>query len=293
MENSSKIKNQELHAILNLLFLAKKLDLSGNKPDFLHRRISRRMSVTKTNNHQEYLAYLQNNSLEIEALQDILTINVSHFFRNSFTFDYLDKIIIPKIINTKLKAKKPVLRIWSAGCSTGEEAYSIGILIDNYLRKNDLIMDVSIFATDIDIKSLAYAKKGKYTAESLKETKLEIITNYFSQLEGKYKILPRIKKMVHFSTFDLLNSHQYAPEESIYGDFDLIFCRNVLIYFNKEYQEIIFNKLNKSMNTTSLLVLGEAEEPPGEYEKRFHKESIYFKIYQKTQALTANLKFVQ
>jgi len=284
MSNKSKkkIESKEIHEILNLLFLAKKIDLSGNKPDFLHRRISRRMYATKTNNHREYLAYLRNNSPEIEALQDVLTINVSHFFRNSFTFDYLDKIIIPQIINTKLKAKKPVLRIWSAGCSTGEEAYSTGILIDNYLRKNDLLMEVSIFATDIDEKSLDHAKKGIYTAEALKETKLEIITNYFSQFEEKYTILPRIKKTVHFSAFDLLNSQQYAPEESIYGDFDLIFCRNVLIYFNKEYQEIIFNKLIKSMNTTSLLILGEAEEPPAKYEKRFHKESTYFKIYQKT-----------
>ncbi|BAX81058.1 CheR family methyltransferase [Labilibaculum antarcticum] len=276
-----EIVSKELHEILSLLFLSTKVDLCGSKPGFLHRRITRRMLATNTNNYSEYLEYLKKNTNEIEALQDILTINVSHFFRNSFTFEYLSKIIIPKIINNKIKANNPTLRIWSAGCSTGEEAYSISILIDNYLQKNNLHINLSIFATDIHQKSLDFAKKGEYPAESLKETKLEIITNYFSQLDGKYTILPKIKEMVHFSAFNLLNNQQYAPEESIYGDFDLILCRNVLIYFNKGYQEIIFNKLYKSMNSSSFLILGEAEEPTGIYEKRFHKESIYFKIYNK------------
>ncbi|MDM8159539.1 protein-glutamate O-methyltransferase CheR [Labilibaculum sp. K2S] len=280
--SSKDITNKGIHEILNLLFLSKKLNLNGSNLDFLHRRISRRMGITQTENHQEYLEYLQNNPNEIDNLQDVLTINVSHFFRNSFTFEYLNKIIIPKIINAKLKTPKPVFRIWSAGCSTGEEAYSTGILIDEYLRKTGLKMDVNIFATDIHQKSLENAKKGEYTTESLKETKLEIITNYFSYDKGKYTILPQIKKMVHFSTFDLLNNQQYAPEESIYGDFDLIFCRNVLIYFNKEYQEIIFNKLYKSLNTSGFLILGEVEEPTGIYKKKFHKESMLFKIYQKS-----------
>ena len=273
--------SKELHEILSLLYLSKKIDLCGSELDFLHRRISRRMSVTNTNNHQEYLEYLQHNSEEFEALQDILTINVSHFFRNAFTFEYLDKIIIPKIINEKLKTANPTLRIWSAGCSTGEEAYSIGILIDNYIRKNNIKLNVNIFATDIDQKSLLKAKKGEYLIDSLKETKLEIAQNYFSKVDEKYSIIPRIKKMIHFSNFDLLNNQQYAPEESIYGDFDLIFCRNVLIYFNKEYQEIIFNKLHRSMNSSGFLILGEVEEPSGEYEKRFQKESTLFKIYKK------------
>lgn len=284
-----EIVSNELHEILSLLFLSKKVDLCGSKPDFLHRRISRRMLATNTDNYTEYLEYLKRNATEIDALQDVLTINVSHFFRNSFTFEYLDKIIIPKIINSKLKTTNPTLRIWSAGCSTGDEAYSIGILIDNYLQKNNLHINLSIFATDIDEKSLLFAKKGEYPIESLKETKLDIITNYFSQLNGKYTILPRIKEMVHFSNFNLLNNQQYAPEESIYGDFDMIFCRNVLIYFNKEYQQIIFNKLNKSMNSSSFLILGEAEEPTGIYEHKFLKESIYFKIYTKLQL--ANTEF--
>lgn len=276
-----EILSKELHEILKLLFHSKKLDLCGSKPDFLHHRISGRMSITNTKNHQEYLEFLKRNTNEMEALQDVLTINVSHFFRNSFTFEYIDKIIIPNIIDKKIKAKNSALRIWSAGCSTGEEAYSIGILIDNYLQKCNLNIDVNIFATDVDQKSLDFAKKGEYPKESLKETKLEIATNYFSQHEGKYLILPKIKKMVHFSNFNLLNNQQYAPEESIYGDFDLVFCRNVLIYFDKQYQEIICDKLHKSMNSSSFLILGEAEEPTGIYEKKFLKESNYFKIYRK------------
>lgn len=283
MRNNPKkeIISKDLHEILSLLFFSKKIDLCGSKPDFLHRRISRRMSATNTENYAEYLEYLKKNTTEIEALQDVFTINVSHFFRNSFTFEFLDKIIIPKIFNLKLRETNPILRIWSAGCSTGEEAYSIAILVDEYLQKNNLNIDVTIFATDIDQKSLLFAKKGEYPLESLKETKFEIITNHFSQIEGKYAVHAKIKERVHFSDFNLLNNQQYAPEESIYGDFDLIFCRNVLIYFNKEYQEIIFNKLYKSMNSSSFLILGEAEEPTGVYENKFLKESIYFKIYQK------------
>lgn len=283
MQNCTQKKriDQHLHKILSLLFVTKKIDLSGSNPDFLHRRIAKRLLATQSENHQVYLEYLENNPDEIETLLDVLTINVSRFFRNPFTFEYLNKIVIPNIIHTKLKEKQPFFRIWSAGCSSGEEAYSAGIIIDKYLQKNNLNMLVSIFATDIDQKSLKNGKKGKFIPDSLKETKLEIIENYFTKLDGNYTILPRIRDMVHFSEFNLLNNQQYAPEESIYGDFDLIFCRNVLIYFNPEYQEIIFNKLHKAMNSSTLLILGEAEEPTGIYAKKFRKVSNLFKIYKK------------
>lgn len=273
--------DQNLHKILRVLFVAKKIDLSGSSPDFLHRRIGKRLLATESENYKKYLEYLKSNSDEIETLLDVLTINVSHFFRNPFTFEYLDKYIIPQVIHRKLKARNPILRIWSAGCSSGEEAYSIGIIIDKILQKNNIKMQMNIFATDIDEKSLHAAKKGEFTSDSLKETKFEIIEQYFTKVDKNYTILPRIRDMVHFSEFNLLNNQQYAPEESVYGDFDIIFCRNVLIYFNTEYQEIIFNKLHRAMNSSTHLILGEAEEPSGTYAKKFRKTSNLFKVYQK------------
>jgi chemotaxis methyl-accepting protein methylase len=280
--SSSSEITPDIHKILTLLIKNKGIDLFGSNPDFLIRRIDRRLKATDSNNYRPYIIYLKNNISEFDHLADVLTINISHFFRNAFTFHYLNKIIIPKLIEEKIRLKSNDIRIWSAGCATGEEPYSIAMMIDRYIKDNKLKFKVNIFATDINEKSLDIARKAEYTSEVLQETELSYLSQYFDNNNNTYQLKPEIIKQVHFSTFDLLNNKNQAPEESIFGHFDIILCRNVLIYFNKEYQHRILKKLYNTMHASSYLVLGESEDPILSQPSLFRRNSDLFKIYQKT-----------
>ncbi|MGZ2368792.1 CheR family methyltransferase [Ancylomarina sp. YFZ004] len=270
-----------IHEILLLLFKNKSFDLKGSNPDFLIRRIDRRLKTTNSPDYISYINYLKNNISEFDHLADALTINVSRFFRNAFTYNYISKIIIPKLIQEKIRTKTNDIRIWSAGCATGEEPYSIAMMIDKCLNDNNLSLNVNIFATDINEKSLDTAKKAEYIHEALIEMEFAYLSKYFSSQNGIVKVIPKIQEQVHFSSFDLLNKKNQAPEESIFGHFDIIFCRNVLIYFNKEYQHRILRKLQNTMHKSSYLILGENEDPMLNHSDLFRQNNDLFKIYQK------------
>ncbi len=155
------------------------------------------------------------------------------------------------------------------------------MLLHEYLEKESLSFDISLFATDIDRGSLQKAHLANYSLESLQNVIVKRFNKYFYKENGSYQLIPQIQKMVSFSYFDLLSSKHYSPPESIFGAFDIIFCRNVLIYFNLDYQKVIFDKLNRSLIENGFLVLGEAEVPPRHYKRKFRRVTMDSKIYRK------------
>ena len=271
----------EIKNILNLVKEQRAFDFIGNQIPMLERRIQKRVYATSTKNFEDYYIYLNNNSNEIDNLIDVLTINVSRFFRNTLSFEYISKIIIPRLVLKKLQTNDNSFRIWSAGCSFGEEPYSLAIIINEFLEKGKISVDLNIFATDIDKNALETASAGKYGSESIKNIKYAIVDKYFTKKDDLFEISPEIKKMVQFSFFDLLDKKHNVPPESIFGDFDIVLCRNVLIYFNPKYQELIFKKLYKSMNNDSYLILGESEVLVESFKNKFKRESRIAKIYRK------------
>ncbi len=271
----------EIEKILNLLHNVRGYDFTGCSLPMLNRRILKRVFYTKTKNFDSYYKYLQNTPEEFDVLADVLTINVSNFFRDPIYFEYLLKIIIPSIIAQKLENKSSLFRIWSAGCSTGEEAYSVAININEYLEKEKIQLDVSIFATDIDKNALATAQKGEYSSDSIDEVKLGIFKKYFININESYSIISKIKNKVDFSFYDLLDKKSYVPIVSIFGGFDIVLCRNVLIYFNADYHEKIFDKFFKALNPGGYLVLGDAEVVSEKYKSKFKRVSRCCKIYRK------------
>jgi chemotaxis methyl-accepting protein methylase len=240
------------------------------------------MIKSKCGTTSEYLEYLQNNTEELDALIDVFTINVSNFFRDPLVFEYLEKIIFRKLINSGTLKNDDLLRIWSAGCSHGEEAYSIAMTLNEFLNREKKTLDTRIFATDIDKKVLATGKSGVFGKQSLSNVKLSLAESYFNKESGKYIVKDELKETVRFSFFNLLDDTHIYPPESIYGSFDLVFCRNVLIYFERESQEIIFDKLYKSLKINGFLVLGEAELPTDKLKDKFRRENKCCKIYKKT-----------
>ena len=274
--------NCKIKKILDYLQNQKGFDFSGYRRSLLERRINKRLLATETGNFNEYCTFLTNNQIEADELIDALTINVSQFFRNPLVFEFISEKLLPPMIFEKLQRYKKYLRIWSAGCASGEEAYSLAIIFNEFLEKEKLELDLRIFATDIDKKSLKSAKRGVYNFESIKDVRYGLLSKYFIQKNNSFRIVSKIKNMVNYSSYDLLEKNSYAPPESIFGNFDLIFCRNVLIYFNLEYQEKIFEKLHRSLVPKGYLILGEAEMISKRYQRYFTSLSEYLKIFKKS-----------
>ena len=270
-----------LNKILSHLKEQRGFDFSGYRLSMLERRIQKRVYSINSKGLDDYYEYLKNHSEELEHLFDVLTINVSSFFRNCLAFELVSKMIIPEIFSTKIKENFNSLRIWSAGCSFGEEPYSMAILISELLEQEESTIQPTIFATDIDKKALKRASLGSYDVNSISEVKYGLLNKYFTKDGDNYKIDSQIKNKVQFSFYDLLDKNRLVPPDSIFGGFDIVLCRNVLIYFEPEFQNIIFNKLYKSLNKNGILILGEAEVPIDEFKNKFRREYKCCKIYRK------------
>ncbi|MBF0099652.1 MAG: protein-glutamate O-methyltransferase CheR [Desulfobacterales bacterium] len=277
MENIS----EAIQKILIFLNENRGFEFSGYRESMLQRRIKIRISAINCATYTEYLMVLKENPEELNHLIDTLTINVSRFFRNTLTFEYIADIMLPLIIASKNHSNNEGIRIWCAGCATGEEPYSIAILINELFRKEHFHIPVYIFATDINANVITKAKLGVYPFESIKNMKYRLVDRYFTKIKDGFELVPEIKIMVHFSIYDMLSKKTYVPSESVYGHFDLVLCRNVLIYFNAIQQQLIFEKLYRSLSQKSYLILGEAESPPNQYQGFFKKLTELSHIYQK------------
>ncbi len=277
------MEKQKLYDIITYLKVKKGVDFSGYRFSILERRVQKRLFFTNSDNFEEYYEYVTENPAELNNLFDVLALNVSHFFRNAFVYEFLRKSIIPDVLNEKRQNNDKTFRIWSTGCSNGEEPYSVAIILKEILDKQENDLKVTIFATDIDEKSLEEGKKGRYKSSSLKNVKYGILNKYFLINNSFFTINSEIQEIVKFSFFDLIDKKSNFPVESIYGGFDIVFCRNVLIYYEHETQKTIFEKLYRSLNNNGYLVLGEAESIPQEYKTKFRRENSYVKIFKKKE----------
>ena len=277
--------NNVLIPILNFLLEKRGFDFSGYHGAMLERRIGRRLAATRCKDFQSYLSYLMNSTEEFDALLDVLTINVSSFFRDPLTFELLADRVLPTIMQNKNRLKEDSIRVWSAGCAMGEEPYSVAILINELLQKENLKMNLHIFATDIDAKALDEAQKAVYKISSLENIKYRHLIRYFTQTGQTFQLLPEISELVTFSQYDMLDKKHRVPPASIFGNFDLVLCRNLLIYFNAAYQRTIFAKLHHALAQNGFLILGESEVPDIEYQCCFSRVVDFSPIYKKRQEI--------
>jgi chemotaxis protein methyltransferase CheR len=270
-----------LKRILDYLLEKRGFDFSGYHPAMLERRIGQRLTATSTANFNAYLSCLQGNADELSRLLDVITINVSRFFRDTMTFELIAHRILPAIILEKARLKDHSLRVWSTGCAKGEEPYSLAILIHELLEKEEVAINLHLFATDIDGNALKEAGKALYPLSSIENIKHRILTKYFTAEGSFFRLIPEIKKRITFSVYDMLDKKRSVPPESVFGNFDLVLCRNLLIYFNTEYQETIFEKLYHSLANKGYLILGDAEAPTMTYRHHFSRVWDFSPIYRK------------
>jgi len=284
--------NTDMKAILRHLEKERGLDFSGYRQSMIERRLTQRMSAAGCRDLASYRNYLQEQPDGLDALVDALTINVSRFFRNPLMFEYLARKILPRMLQEYKERGEHAFRVWSAGCSFGEEAYSAAILINEILKKEDLTMDVHIFATDVDQNALKKAVNAVYPFEAVKDVKYGLLKRYFAPVsadrgqtsntgEDAFQLKREIRDAVRFSPYDMLNRNTFAPPESVFGGFDMVFCRNLLIYFNLEHQDRIMDKLYRAISPHGYLILGEVEAPTSRYQRHFHKVNACCHVYQK------------
>ncbi|HLD47674.1 MAG TPA: CheR family methyltransferase, partial [Desulfobaccales bacterium] len=173
------------------------------------------------------------------------------------------------------------IRVWSAGCATGEEAYSVAILLAQALEVEDSPCLPYICATDISSQALATAQTGRYHRESLETTNLGVLDRSFRPTAEGFEVIPEIRCMVHFSRDDLTSRQSLAPADSVFGSFDLVLCRNVLIYFSLDLQRLVLDKLYRALNPGGALVIGIFESLPREMESRLTAIDPPHRIFQK------------
>jgi two-component system, chemotaxis family, CheB/CheR fusion protein len=240
-----------LRSILEQVSHQASIDFRPYKSSTILRRIGRRMTVTHMRSMRDYLEYLKTYPVEVGDLVKAFLINVTQFFRDPEAFSYLKKDILPDLI-TKARERDHTLRFWTAGCATGEEPYSLAMLIAEMLGEEFSAWNIKIFATDLDEAAITFARRGVYSETMLKGMPEGYDTRYFERTDHGYRISKMLRQMVIFGQQDLSRS---APFPRI----DLVLCRNVLIYFTPELQEYVLNQFAYSLSAGGYLFLGKAE----------------------------------
>ncbi|MEH1947715.1 MAG: chemotaxis protein CheB [Nostoc sp.] len=248
------------------------VDFSHYKPNTLDRRIQRRMLLYKLERLEDYAEYLQNNPSEVKALYEEILIHVTHFFRDPEAFEVLKERVFTTIIQNK-SAELPI-RIWVAGCSTGEEVYSIAICLLEFLSNKVTLPPIQIFATDISEIAIDKARSGIYAENQMVEVSPESRCRFFNALDGGgYQINKAVRELCVFARQDL-------GSDPPFSNLDLISCRNVLIYLGETLQKRILPIFHYSLNPTGFLLLGTSEST-GKYSDLFTLIDKKYKIYSK------------
>lgn len=247
-----------IHFPLNSL-IEKLTEYSKFDADFLAKSADKRMSALSIGSLDEYADYLNDHEQEQLLLREILQINFSFFFRDSLTFELLEHVLIPELIYNLKKKKRNEIRVWSAACAAGQEVYSLSILFEEALAVSQKKWSYRIFGTDINLNQLEKAQKGYYDAEALMNTKLKIIDKWFIKHGATYEINSSLKQNVSFSAFDLNDNQRTCPQDSIFGEFDIILCSNVLFYYNPSVRDSILEKLTQSLSSDGIIITGSAE----------------------------------
>ena len=240
------------------------LDLLSYKQDQVRRRLTSLRDRKGYRTFGEFYRHIEKDPSVYRAFMDQLTINVTEFYRNPERWKVLVEQIVPDILTRTRKIK-----CWSAACSTGEESYSLLLALSGLLR----LTDIEVFATDLDPSVIEKAKLATYTEQSVRQVPAEKLSQYFSNDNGKYMVSDAVKKRVRFGIHNLLAD----PYES---GFDLIICRNVMIYFNEQAKERLFRKFSQSLNPGGYLFVGGTEQIRGP--EKYGLATIAMFFYKKT-----------
>lgn len=256
MQPIQELTDKEFNTIARYIESTVGIKMPATKRIMMQSRLMRRLRTLNIGTFAEYIDYVFNsgNTNELTLMIDVLTTNKTEFFRENDHFDYLTKIVLPEFAKTKNNIK-----IWSAGCSSGEEPYTISIVASEFIKNNPgKIMNFKVIGTDISTKVLDKAYNAVYDLEIVDQLPQHLKKSYFLKCTNKElncaRIKPELRRHVSFKRLNFMDNDFRMPE--IY---DIIFCRNVLIYFDKETQESVIGKFMKYLQPDGYLFLGHSE----------------------------------
>jgi len=265
-----RLEKAQFERISQLVHRLTGINLHPGKQELVNARLTKRLRALGLKSLDAYMEYLKRDDPEGElvAMIEAMTTNKTSFFREPQHFDYMGRQIVPGLRNRKI-------RIWSAGCSSGEEPYSIAILLDETIQ-DFALWDISLLATDLSSRMIAYARKGIYDKNCLRDVPPLLISKYFTCIERspvcRYQVIEPLRRHVHFARLNLME------EWPMGGSFDVIFCRNVMIYFDKPTQEQLVNRFWKLLKPGGHLFVGHSESLAGSQHKlRYVQPAIYMK----------------
>jgi two-component system, chemotaxis family, CheB/CheR fusion protein len=268
-----------LRKIFILLRAQTSHDFSMYKPSTVYRRIERRLAVNQIETLDDYVRYLQKMPSEVEALFRDLLIGVTGFFRDPEAFKVLEQQVIPKLFSDR-KANMPI-RIWVPGCSTGEEAYSIAILLAEWQENNKQRFKIQVFATDIDNQAISSARNGHFPASIADNVSQERLDHFFvAEPGGSFRIQKTIRDMLIFSEQDIIKDPPFSK-------LDLISCRNLLIYMGGDLQKKIIPLFHYALNPSGFLFLG-TSETVGAFTTIYSVVNRKYKLYQRKNIFLNN-----
>ncbi len=276
--------DNDLKQLLEYIYSVRGIDFSLYRQATVSRKLELRLQETESKDHREYLTFLKANPDELQVLVRTLTIKVSNFFRNPVVFELLSSRVLPDLI-----AEFGFLKAWSLGCANGEEPYSVAMIVHEYQLQETLSFACHIQGTDVDSDAVEKAKKGEFSDEELFETKRKYIEAYFKKLphqfgtclgRERYQIKDEIRSMVRFSSDNIMNMLLHKKVRP--RNYNLILCRNVLIYLNREMQEEMIRAIGDILYDKGYLVIGEAETMPESVRQEFEQPFPGIKIFRKS-----------
>lgn len=254
-------------------------DISIYDERFLVDSLQRRTAAAGFDRTSDYCKFLCGSIDEARIFHKSLNITYSRFFRDPLVFAILERRILPGLIHREPKINQ--IRIWSAGCSCGQEAYSIAIILNELLEATNIDIKTQIFATDISEEAISFAVSGNYSRDAIQNVKVKHLEKYFINTGGTYTVIDKLKQSVNFSAYDLLDQFTANPPESIYGNFDIVYCSNVLFYYKSKLRIFITDKIINSIKKSGYIITGEAENSCLSESKIVRRLALSVPIFQK------------
>jgi chemotaxis protein methyltransferase CheR len=248
---AARLTESELDQIRALIEQRSAILFDASRERFFSTRVREHLEQKKLTSGSELLSLIRGSSVEYEALLEGLLTQETSFFRYPSVFEALDKRILPEVQERKFWETPRTLRIWSAGCSTGEEPYSIAITVLDALKFAEA-WEIEILATDVSRRALRHAQRGIYSKRTLEAVSAVQVENYFTATKQGFQVRPRVRRMISFAQMNLA--------ESVYvGKFDCIFCMNVLMYFSDDRRLAILRRFYDALEPGGYFLLGHAE----------------------------------
>jgi chemotaxis methyl-accepting protein methylase len=282
-----------LQRLLERLYHERGFDFRGYKESTVARRTARRLRARGVDTYARYASVLDQDPTEYDRLFNDLTINVTSFFRDTLAFQALDKMVLPVLTGNGSQGRRWTgeseqasseehvpslqphpLRIWSAGCATGEEPYSVAMLLLEMLGPEIALRDIAIVGTDVDSKALDRAARGWFAPRDMEGIPPISLDRYFVREGDSFRVRPLVTRLVSFETHDLV-------KDPPYHDLDLVVCRNVLIYFGPVLQSQVLKRFHQALKDGGFLMLGKAETPIGETRLLFDCVDKKAKLFRK------------